>query len=121
MHCWLTALLLFVGISNHLGNDLVLCVDDFPDFDSLLGGCGNPLHLGIEGNLIDSTSCINDLEWLLEVHNVPDVEFFVFTTCGNSLSVGCNGHVVDVTFVGFERVLNLEVEAPDFQSSVPSS
>lgn len=91
-----------------------------PDFDSVFSSGGDPLEFGVEGDLEDGGSGIEFSGVFFEVFNVPDVEFFVFSSGGDVFSVGGDGNGVDVGFVGFEGVFNLDVGVPDFQSSVPS-
>lgn len=49
-----------------------------------------------------------------KIKDIPNVEFFVFTSGGDVFSVGGNRDGVNVSFVSFEGISNLEVGAPDF-------
>jgi len=55
-----------------------------------------------------------------QVLDIPDVQFFVFSSSGNVFSIRGDGDRVNVGFMSFEGVLDLNAGVPDFQSSIPS-
>ncbi len=61
--------------------------DKVPDFDSGLGGSGNPLEFRVEGDLVDLCLGIEFSGWGRQVSDVPDVEFSVSSSGGNIFSV----------------------------------
>lgn len=78
------------------------------------------MQFGVEGDLEDGGSGFEFSGGVLEVFDVPDVQFLVFSSGSDVFSVGGNGDSVDVGVVGLEGVLDLDVGVPDFESSVPS-
>lgn len=49
-----------------------------------------------------------------KIEDIPNIKFFIFTSGGNIFSVGGNTDGVDVSFMGFEGISDLEIGAPDF-------
>jgi hypothetical protein len=49
-----------------------------------------------------------------KIEDIPDIKFFVFTSGSDIFSVGGDRYRVDVSFMSFEGISDLEVGAPDF-------
>jgi len=75
----------------------------------------------VEQNLIDFTLGVNVSNRFFKISDIPEVQGFVLTTSSQIFSVGGNGNSVNLTFMRFESVSNLEIGIPDFKSSVPTN
>jgi len=64
--------------------------------------------------MIDGGTSIKFSGVVGKVKDIPDVEFFIFTTGSDVFTVWRDGVGVDVSFVGFEGISDLEVGGPDF-------
>lgn len=71
------------------------------------------MHFGVESDLIDGGASIKFSGIVGKIEDIPNVKFFVFTTGGDVFSVGGNTYGVDVSFMGFEGISDLEIGAPD--------
>jgi len=56
-----------------------------------------------------------------KIEDIPNVKFFIFTSGSDIFSIGGNTDGVNVSFMGFEGISDLEVGAPDFKSSIPTN
>jgi hypothetical protein len=94
---------------------------NLPDSDFVLSGSGDPVHLGVEGDLVDGGASFVFIDGLLEVGDVPNVELLVLAA-GHDVptTVGGDGDGVDVAFVGFELEPDGVVDVPDFEPAVPA-
>jgi len=72
------------------------------------------LHFRVECDLVDCGSGVEFSGVVGKIEDIPDIKFFVFTSGSDVFSVWRDGNRVDVSFVGFEGISDLEVGAPDF-------
>jgi len=64
--------------------------------------------------LVDGGTSIKFSGVVGKIKDIPNVEFFIFTSGSDVFSVGGNRDGVNVSFVGFEGISDLEVGGPDF-------
>jgi len=90
------------------------CAHQVPNFNGVFSSDSDPLHFWIESNLIDGGTSIKFSRVVGKIKDIPNVEFFIFTSGSNIFSVWWNRNRVDVSFVSFEGISNLEIGWPDF-------
>lgn len=90
------------------------------DLDTIFASSSNPLLNGVEGNLGDGGTSVEDSVFFVQVVEVPDLEDVFLTTSGDVGTQRSNGEVVDVFVVSLEGALDQEVGLPDLESSVPT-
>jgi len=116
---WLSFLLwLFSGDVEH---GLVRVIGKIEDLNASFSGGSDPLHLWVEGNLVDGGVGLELSGFLLEIREIPNFDAVFFTSGGDVSTHWGNGEGVDVGFVSLEAVLDEEVGVPDLKSSVPTS
>jgi hypothetical protein len=90
------------------------------DLNTLIGADGDPLELGVEGDLVDGGTSVELARGEGEVEDIPDEEFFILATGGEVLAVGGDREGVHVGLVGLEGVSDLEVGVPNLESAIPA-
>jgi len=81
----------------------------------------DPLLDGVEGDLVDGGTSVEDSVFFVEVINVPELKDIFLTTGSDVASEGSNSKGVNLFVVGLEGVLEEEVGLPDLESSVPTN
>ncbi len=99
----------FIGITSNV-----------PNADGLLGGGGNPLEFGVEGDVVDDGITLVDLESLVEVVDLPQLDSLVLASGGDEETGRVDGQSVDGSVVSLDAALELEKFSPDLQTSVPA-
>jgi hypothetical protein len=113
--------LFLLGLFNdELGNWVIGVRFQIEDMDTSFGGSSNPSLTGVEGNLVDGGTSVQDSLFFSEVFSVPDLDDVFFTTSGDVVTHGGNGEGVDVFLMSLERVLDQEVRVPDLKSTIPT-
>jgi len=105
---------------DELGNGVIGFRFQIEDVDTVFSGSSNPSLSGVEGNLVDGGTSVQDSLFFSEVFSVPDLDDVFFTTSGDVVTHGGNGEGVDVFLMSLERVLDQEVGVPDLKSTVPT-
>lgn len=105
---------------DELGNGVIGFRFQIEDVDTVFSGSSNPSLSGVEGNLADGGTSVQDSLFFSEVFSVPDLDDVFFTTSGDVVTHGGNGEGVDVFLMSLERVLDQEVGVPDLESTVPT-
>jgi len=113
--------LFLLGLFNdELGNRIIGVRFQIEDMDTSFSGGSNPSLTGVEGNLVDGGTSVQDSLFFSEVFGVPDLDGVFFTTSGDVVTHGGNGEGVDVFLMSLERVLDQEVRVPDLKSTIPT-
>jgi len=105
---------------DELGNWVIGVRFQIEDMDTSFSGSSNPSLTGVEGNLVDGGTSVQDSLFFTEVFSVPDLDDVFFTTSGDVVTHGGNGEGVDVFLMSLERVLDQEVRVPDLKSTIPA-
>lgn len=105
----------------HEGDGGLGVAHQVPDLDAFFSRSGNPLVLGVEGQLADLAIIFEFSSIFTHVSDIPDLDTLSSTSCGKVLSIRGDGNSVDVFIVMLERASDLEVGVPDLDSSIPSN
>lgn len=93
---------------------------DLPDSDLVLSGGSDPVHFGVEGNLVNGGASVILIHWFLQVGDVPDVEFLVLSSGDDQFTVGGDSEGINVSFVRLELVPDGIIDVPDLEPAVPA-
>lgn len=116
---WLSFLLWL--FSDDVEHGLLRVTGKVEDLDTSFSGGSDPLHLGVECNLVDCGAGLELSSFLGEVSEIPDLNG-VFFACSSDVGTHwSNGKGVDVGVMSLEAVLDEEVGVPNLQSAVPAS
>jgi len=113
-------LLLLGLLDDQLSDGILVGVKQVEDVDTVLTSGGNPLDGGVESDLVDGRTGVQDVVLFLQVRDVPDLEVVLLTTSGDVVTLGGDVDGVDVVLMCLEGVLDQEVGLPDLQSTVPT-
>lgn len=91
-----------------------------PHFDSLIVGGGNPLSLGVEGQLGDLSFQVELSGELIHAGHIPDSDHLSGSGSGDVLSIGGDAQTVHVLIMMLEAASDLEVGVPYLDSAIPS-
>jgi hypothetical protein len=104
----------FGGLSFNGGNWFGRSAHQIPNFNRVFSSDSDPLHFWVESDLIDGGTSIKFSGVVGKIEDIPDIKFFVFTSGSDIFSVGGDRYGIDISFMGFEGISDLEVGAPDF-------
>ena len=66
------------------------------------------------------TVSIDGSNWFFEISDIPEIQSLIFSSSGQEFGIRRNCDGVNLIFVGFQSVSDLEVSVPDLESSIPS-
>lgn len=101
-------------------SDIFLLVHEIVDQEAVVGGDGDPLHLGVESDGVDGGTNVEFFGWAFEVVDAPDSDVTILATGSEVGTVGGDGEGIDEGIVSLEGVLDLEVGGPDLQETIPA-
>ena len=102
---------------------------NLPNSDSIFSGSNNPVLLWVESKLrilkinywVDYTSSIIFKGRLLQVCNIPKVQFLVLSSCGNIFTWWIDGNCKNLWFMCLELESDGKVAVPNLEPSIPTN
>jgi hypothetical protein len=95
---------------------------EVPNLPSNFSSNSDPVASRVEGKAVNWRSGIMAWSRLLNITEIKDSDFLIFSSCHNKVSSRRNSDSINASVVDFDAVLNVEcLVIPDFKIAIPSN